>query len=807
LHDTAHVVIIGAGIAGASIAYHLALHGWSDVVVLDQGELVGGTTSHAPGLVGQLRSSVNLTRLLIESVSLYRTLDCDGIPGYDEVGSLRLASSRERLQELKRQADCALGIGLTAHLLSPSEAADLCPLIDTAGVEGALYIPSDGSARAAVLAQALITRAKAHGVHFLPHTQVLDVEVADGRVRAVTTTAGHITTEIVVIAAGIWSPRVGQMAGVTLPLVPMQHQYVCTTPIADLVAQTIPNVRDPDNLVYLRQDGHRLIIGGYERNPKPYYSPHSQGPSDSTLLPFDEHRFEPLWRAAVDRLPAIRSATVERRVNGLESFTPDGEFLLGPAAEVKGVWSACGFCAHGVSGAGGVGKVLAEWIVDGKPSLDLWAMDARRFGGYSHSRRYVLHRACEVYSTYYDIAYPNRERVSARGLRLSPVYHKLKALGAIFEEKSGWERPGWFTRNESQVTIEHRPRGFAAKGWSSAIATEHQAARERVALFDETSFSKLMIFGTDAIPFLQRLTANDVDKPVGTITYTQLLNDQGGIECDLTVTRLALDRFLLITGTAFGTHDSSWIRQHLPTNGGVHIEDVTSSWCCFGLFGPLAREVLQQVSDDDLSNAAFPYLTAQRITVGEVPVLALRVTYVGELGWELYAPMEYGCALWQTLWHAGRAFGITPAGYRAIDSLRLEKGYRYWSADINSEYTPYEAGLAFAVRLEKGEFIGRDALLHQKEHGVQRKLCCLTLDDPTAIVLGSEPIIVDDTVVGRVTSGGYGYTVKRSIAYGYLPIEHAVPGTAVDVLWFGERIPARVMREPLYDPTNSCVKR
>ena len=806
MKDRARVVIVGGGIAGASIAYHLARLGWHDVVVVEQGDLVGGTTSHAPGLVGQLRSSVSLTKMLMYSISLYRQLHVDGVAGYDEVGSLRLASSRERLMELKRQAGFAQGVGLEAHLLSPGEAAELFPLMNLRDVEGALYLPSDGSATAPILARALIEQARDEGVSFHPQTRVQAIEIAGNRVRAVETSAGRVETETLVVAAGIWSPLLGRMAGVALPLSPMQHQYAVTAPLPELRDRRLPNLRDPDNLVYLRQNGASLVLGGYERDPWAYPPDEIPDRLEPTLRPFDADRFASLHRAAVERVPALVSTDLARRVNGLESFTPDGEFLLGPSVEVHGFWAACGFCAHGISGAGGVGRQMAEWIVEGGPSLDLWHMDLRRIGTYATSGRYVLQRAHEVYSTYYDIVYPMQERTSARRLRLSPMYGQLETLGAVFGEKAGWERPNWFASNQDRAQVEHPPRGWPARNWSSAIAAEHEATRQRAGLFDVTSFSKLEVVGPGALDLLQRLAANQMDKPPGGITYTQLLNERGGIECDLTVTRLASDRFRLITGAAFGTHDLGWIRQHLPDDGSVYANDLTSSLCCVGLWGPRARDILQRASDDDVSNEAFPYLTARRITVGAVGVLALRVTYVGELGWEIYAPSEYGHLLWQTLWDAGQDFGVAPAGYHAIDSLRLEKGYRYWSADIHSEYNPYEAGLGFAVRLQKGNFLGREALLRAKEEGLRRKLCCLTLADPTAWALGGEPIFDGNQVVGRVTSGGYGYTVNQSIAYGYLPVEYTPADTPLEVLWFGERIPAVVRREPLYDPANSRVK-
>lgn len=806
LPDRARVVVAGAGIAGASIAYHLAELGESEVVVLERGDQIGGTTSHAPGLVGQLRSSVSLTRMLEYSVSLYRRLEVNGVPGFDQVGSLRLASSRERLVELQRQAAFAIGVGLEAQLLTPAETAGLLPLVDLDGVEGALYLPTDGSARATVLAQAMIDASRDRGVSFHSRMPIEGVEVANGHVRAVRTAAGCIETEALVIATGIWSSEIGRLAGVSIPLIPMQHQYAATGPIEGLHGGAMPNVRDPDRLVYFRQDRDRMIVGGYERDPRPHDAESIPGGEHPTVLPFDARHFESLRIPAVARIPRLASVAWDRAVNGLEAFTPDGEFLLGPAPEIHGVWVACGFCAHGVSGAGGVGKVMAEWIHGGEPSLDLWHMDLRRFGAYSASPRYREERSREVYRTYYDISYPFRKRSSARRLRLSPLYHQLEKLGAQFDEKAGWERPNWFSANEGREPVEHVPRGWPALDWSSAIAAEHVVTRERAALFDETSFSKLEVSGPGALALLQRLAANEMDRPVGAVTYTQMLNKRGGIECDLTVTRLAPDHFRLITGTAFGGHDLAWIRQHLPNDGTVRAQDVTGSLCCVGLWGPRARDILSQVCDGDLSNEGFPYLTARDLWIGEVPVLALRVTYVGELGWELYASTEFGLALWHTLWDAGESCGVLAAGYRAIDSLRLEKGYRYWSADIHGEYTPYEAGLGFAVRLDKGDFIGRDALLRSKERGLDRRLCCLVLGDPTAVASGGEPLMDGATAVGRITSGGYGYTVRCSIAYGYLPMEYARPGTRLDVLWFGERIPVEVVREPLYDPKNLRIK-
>jgi len=808
-HTSARVVIIGSGIAGSSIAYHLTRLGWRDIVILEQGELISGTTSHAPGLVGQLRSSVSLTKMLMYSAELYQKLQVDGQPGYFGVGSLRLASSRERLVELQRQAGFARSVGLNAELLTPGEARALFPLMSMDGVEGALYLPTDGTARAPVLTQALANAAQEGGAVFYAQTRVTGIEIHNGHVEAVQTTQGRIACEIIVAATGIWSTRIGRLAGVTIPLIPMQHQYVITEALPELATGLrVPNLRDPDKLVYYRQEGQGMVLGGYERNPLSFAVDDIPDTTNPTVQTFDEARFANLLEGCRERVPGLHERALIKRVNGLESFTPDGEFILGEAPEVRGFWAACGFCAHGVSGSGGVGKVIAEWIVQGEPELDLWHMDIRRFGAYTASRRYISTRVNEVYSTYYDISYPQKERSSARELRLSPIYHRLRELGAVFGEKAGWERPNWFASNEILAEGQNWPvpQGWASRDWSPAIGAEHQATRERVALFDETSFSKLEVTGTGALHFLQHITANQMDQPIGSITYTQMLNTRGGIECDLTVTRLSTECFQIITGTAFGIHDLVWMRSHLPADGSVLVQDVTSSRCCVGVWGPRARDLMQAVSEQDFSNTAFPYLTAQQVTIGDIPALALRVTYVGELGWELYAPMEYSQKLWETLWEAGQPLGVAAAGYRAIESLRLEKGYRYWGADIHSEHTPYEAGLGFAVKLQKGDFLGREALVQSKARGLTRKLCCLLIDQPDAVALGGEPLLDGEQVLGHVTSGGYGYTIRQSIAYGYLPIEYANTGTRVEIQLFGVRYSATVMKEPLYDPKNTTIK-
>ncbi|HEY8179181.1 MAG TPA: FAD-dependent oxidoreductase, partial [Candidatus Limnocylindria bacterium] len=523
------------------------------------------------------------------------------------------------------------------------------------------------------------------------------------------------------------------------------------------------------------------------------------------LLPPDWPRFEDISAGAVRRVPAMADAGVRQLINGPEGFTPDNEFILGES-EVRGFFVAAGFSAHGIAGAGGLGRQVAHWILDGEPPLDLWTMDIRRFGAHYRSPAYTLARSFENYATYYDIHYPFEERKAGRPLRLSPTYPRLIELDCTFGEKSGWERPNWFELNAADGDEGLRPRGWAGRHWSPAIGAEALATREAATLFDETSFSKIEIVGSGALAFLERLCDNRMDRPVGRITYTQMLNQRGGIECDFTVTRLAEERFWIVTGTAFGNHDLGWIRRHAPTAGSVEVRDLTSARACLGIWGPAAREIVGSLTDDDLSNDAFPYLTARQISVGNVPVLALRVTYVGELGWELYCPTEFGLSLWDALWQAGQAHGLRAGGYRAIDSLRLEKGYRVWSTDITPEDTPYQAGLGFAVRLDKaGGFIGQEALAAAGD-AVDRRLCCLVLDDPLAVALGNEPIRIGGEVVGRVTSGGYGYAVGRSIAYGYLPIRCAEVGQRGDVEVFGEWVGVEVAAEPLYDPEGTRVR-
>jgi glycine cleavage system aminomethyltransferase T/glycine/D-amino acid oxidase-like deaminating enzyme len=814
LPGSARVVVVGGGVGGTSVAYHLAQMGCSEVLLVERDELTNGSTFHSAGLVGQLRSSVSLTRMMMYSVELYRRLarDPDTDPGWVECGGIRLASTPERLEELRRQVGWATTFGLSLEEISPAEAQAMFPYMETEGVLGATYLPTDGYLDPSQLAHALARGAREAGVLVRTHTRVTGIDVEAGRVRAVRTDRGVVRTPTVVNAGGMYAAEIGRMAGVRVPIVPFSHQYLVTQGFRDEEdRRRLPTLRDPDLLVYFREDARGLLMGGYERHSRPFaLDQHllDRVPADfnGRLLEEDWERFEEITENSTRRVPLMAKLPIRKLVNGPEGFTPDNEFCLGET-EVRGFFVAAGFCAHGIAGAGGIGKVMAEWVLEGEPSLDVWEMDVRRFGRQYRSPGYTLSRVRETYETYYDIRYPNHERQAGRPLRVSPAYEWHRAHQASFGEKSGWERVNYYETNASAEHEGLRPRGWAGRHWSPAIVTEHLATRRVAGLFDESSFSKIEVSGPGAAALLERLCDNRVARGAGQVTYTQMLNRRGGVESDLTVTQRGDGDFLLVSGTAFGSHDLDWIRRHAPDDGSVLVRDATGAYACYALWGPCAREILGPLTPAELSNAAFPYMTAQETTVGDVPVLALRVTFVGELGWELYCSPEYGMRLWQTLWAAAEPLGAVAGGYRAIDSLRLEKGYRVWGSDVTPDENPFEAGLGFCVRLGKeGGFIGEEALRRVREQGVERRLCCVTLADARAVALGNEPVRAGGEVVGRVTSGGIGYSVGRSIAYAYLPVRLSEPGTAVEVYLFGDWVAGEVARAPLFDPEGERVR-
>jgi glycine cleavage system aminomethyltransferase T/glycine/D-amino acid oxidase-like deaminating enzyme len=821
LPSAARIVVIGGGVGGASVAYHLAELGEKDVVLLERADLTSGSTFHSAGLVGILRADPTLTRMNRYSAELYAKLQqTEHPPGWVPSGGLKLASSPERLAEIRRQASWARTSGLTLDEISTAQAQDLFPLMDPDGVLGAAWLPADGYVDPSQLCLSLIHGARAGGVRVHTRTRVTAIDTvatAQGgrRVSRVRTDRGDLDCEIVVDCGGMFAAEIARMVGVRVPIIPIAHQYLVTEGFLDRQEKPLPTLRDPDNLVYWRQEVDGLLMGGYERDPAPWSVSSSRAdaiPADfnGRLLPADWPRFESIAQNSRIRVPITTEVGIRTLINGPEAFTPDNEFCLGES-EVGGFFVAAGFCAHGIAGAGGIGKVMAEWIVAGDPGLDVWHMDLRRFGPAYDSPSFALARAVEAYASYYDVAYPNRERTTGRPLRTSPAYPWHAERGAEFGEKAGWERVNWYRSNEDSPLAVGAPRpdGWAGRSWSPAIAAEHRATREQAALFDQTSFAKISITGPDAASLLEWVCDNRVARAVGALTYTQLLNAAGGIEADVTITRTGEDRFLLVTGTAFGTHELSWLRRQARLrDADVQLDDVTGQYVCFGLFGPRARAVLGPLTPADLSNAGLPFMTSQWTTIGDVPVRIARLTFVGELGWEIYASTEYGAALWNLLWSAGEPHGLHAGGYRAIDSLRLEKGYRVWAGDVTGETTPDEAGLGFCVKLDKpGGFLGRQALVAARADGApRRRLACLTLSDPGAVAVGSEPVRVGDRVVGRITSAGYGYTVGASIAYAYLPIADAITGTPVSVDLFGEWVDGMVADDTLYDPTNARIR-
>ena len=803
MRNEAQVVIVGGGIIGCSIAYHIAQLGWRDVVLVEKGVLTSGSTWHAAGLVGQLRSSRSVTRMLNYSVDLYKRLEAETgqSTGWKESGCLRLACTQDRLFELRRGVTTARSFGLDMHMLSPKEALDLFPIMDGSDVVGAAFMPSDGEADPSGLTMALAKGARTRGAELCEQTRVTGFEQTDRRVTAVLTDKGRIECEVVVNAAGMWAAELGRLSGVNVPLIPVQHQYLVTDEI-DGLPDDLPTVRDPDNLLYYKKEGGGLVMGGYEHNPIPWATNGIPEGFNQELLESDFDHFEGLSQAAVKRTPCLGSAGVRKLVNGPEAFTPDGNCILGPAPELDNYFVAAGFNAFGIASAGGAGRMVAEWIVNGEPSLDIWPLDIRRFGRY-HTARYTRDRSLELYAKHYSIAWPNEEHETGRGTKRSALYPLLKERGAVFGSKFGWERPNWFAPEGVEPKDEL---SFGLPNWFGPVGEEHRAARERVVLIDQSSFSKFEVEGPGALAFLNRLAVNNIDKPVGSVTYTQLCNARGGVEADLTISRIDDACFFIVTGTAFGTHDFAWIRNHLPADGSVTLRDDTSSPAMLNVCGPNARTLLERVCDDDLSNEAFSFAQCRDITIGYASALASRVTYIGELGYELYLPTEHAAHTYELLWEAGQDLGIANAGYRAIESLRLEKGYRYWSAEVTPEYTPYESGLGFCVDLEKGDFIGRDALAAAKENGPERKMCCFTLDSDEPMLLhGGETISRDGEVLGVVTSGGYGYTVGKTIAYGFLPTDRATPNEGFTIEIYTQQHPATRHLGALYDPKREKI--
>jgi len=810
LPSHAQVVVVGGGIVGCSTAYHLARLGWKDVVLLERAKLTSGSTFHAAGLVGQLRSSAGITQLLGHSVALYDRLERETgqTTGWKMNGGLRLACTEERLTELRRQATTAHSFGLEMHLLTPSEALDLWPPMDVSDVVGAAFLPTDGQANPSDITQALARGARAGGVTIVEDCEVTGVRLDGRRVRAVQTARGEVRCEHVVNCCGQWARAFGRLAGVNVPLASVQHQYMVTERIEG-VTPDLPTLRDPDRLTYYKEEVGGLVMGGYEPDPKPWAEDGIPEGFHFTLLDSDWEHFEELMALALPRVPALETAGVKELINGPESFTPDGNFILGQAPELENYWVGAGFNAFGIAAAGGAGKALAEWLAGGEPPYDLWPVDIRRFGCPHADATWVRTRTLELYGKHYTIAWPGEEHQTGRPLRRSPLYERLRAARACFGEKLGWERANWFAGDGVEPRDVY---SFERPSWFEAVGNEHRAVRERVGLFDQSSFAKFLVVGADAESALSWICANDVARAPGRVTYTQMLNSRGGIECDLTVARLDEQRYYVVTGTGFATHDLHWIRSHIGNGADARVVDVTSQHAVLSLMGPCARDVLSALSGDDVSNEAFPFASVREICVAGAPMLAIRLTYVGELGFELHVPAEFALTVYDALMRAGEPHGIANAGYRAIESLRLEKGYRAWGADITPDHTPLEAALGWAVKLRKNvDFLGREALLAQREQPLAKRMACFTVDDPDVVLLGRETIYRDGERVGWLTSGGWGYTVAKGIGYGYVRNR---PGVDREYLESGsyelgvasERVPCTLRLEPLYDPEMKRIK-
>ena len=797
-------LIVGGGIIGCSIAYHLTAMGARDVVILEKADLTHGATWHAAGLVGQLRSSRNTTRMLKMSVKLYDRLEEETGQAVDwkKVGSLRLASSPERVREVEQLATMAKSFGLDMEIISASEAQKLFPLMTTEGVLCAAYLPTDGQIDPSSVTQALAKGARDRGAKIVRDVRVEDVK-SDGRqVTEVVTTDGTWTCDTFINASGMWSRELGRLSNIRIPACALEHQYIITDPIPEMPVD-MPTMRDPDRLVYYKPEVRGMVIGGYEPNTVPFGDrgiPHDFG---RELLGGNFDRFEQLAMLAAEITPVVNEVGIREVINGPIPYSADGDFVMGKVPEMDNYFVASGFL-YGIAAGGGAGRMMAEWIMEGEPSLDLWPLDVRRFSDHHNTNYFMYNRAVDHYGHHYKLHFPGNETQAARGIRRSPLYYPLKEKGVVFGSRAGWERPNWFAP-EGVEAVDKMSFERSECNWFDAVAQEHKAVRERVALIDQTSFAKMELSGPGALGALQKLAVSNMDKPAGSVIYTQLCNERGGIECDLTISRIADDKFYVVTGSSFGVHDFNWIARHLPDDGSVVMNEVTSAFAVINICGPKSRDVLSSVCETDLSNDAFAFSTCKYIELGAASVLASRIGYVGELGWELHMPTEFAPHVYELLWEAGQEFGIANVGYRAIDTLRMEKGYVYWSSEVTPDYTPYEAGLDFRVHLKsKGDFIGRVALEKQKADGVEQNLCTFSVKQPVSLY-GGETIYLNGEYVSLTTSGNFGHSVGKSIAFGYLPADIAKQQN-FEIEAFGKRYAARRQDACLYDPDMERLK-
>ena len=806
----AQVVIIGGGVAGCSVAYHLTRLGWQDVVLLERKSLTSGTTWHAAGLIGQLRATHNLTRLAQYTAELYAALEKETgqATGFRQNGSLSIASEPERFEELRRGASMASCFGLEAEVISPAEAGELHPLIEIDDLVGAVFLPNDGQTNPIDTTQALARGARDHGAKIFEQTRVTGIETEGRRVTAVVTTSGRVACEFVVNCAGMWAKEVGQMCGVNIPLHAAEHFYVVTEPIEGL-PHNLPVLREPSACNYFKEDAGKLLVGMFEPVAKPWGMQGIPKDLEFETLPQDIEHIEPQLDLAMKRIPLLARTGIQTFFNGPESFTPDNRYMLGPAPELDNFFVAAGFNSIGIVSGGGVGKVMADWIVEGHPPMDLWDVDIKRVMPFQANRRYLRERTTEVVGLLYAMHWPFFSPESARPVRVSPLHERLAAQGACFGELCGWERANWFAPEGVQPRYRY---SYGRQNWFEYSAAEHRAVRETVGLFDLSSFGKFLLQGDDAEAVLNRVSTNDVAVAPGQVVYTQWLNERGGIEADLTVTRLEKDQYLIVTAAASQGRDFYWLRDRIPPDCHAVLTDVTSGWSVLSVMGPESRALLQPLSADDLSNDAFPFGTSREIDLGYARVRATRISYVGELGWELYVPTEFAPGVFDVILEDGAAHGLHLAGYHALNSLRIEKGYRHWGHDITNEDTPLESGLGFTVKWDKaGGFIGREALDEYRNAPLKRRLVQFRLEDPEPMLYHEEPIWREGVRVGRTTSGMYGHTLGGSVGLGYVEhpegVDHEFMASGnFELEVAGKRFAAAASLRPMYDPTGEKIK-
>jgi 4-methylaminobutanoate oxidase (formaldehyde-forming) len=813
LPDRAQVVVIGGGVIGTSVAYHLTKFGLTDVVLIEQGQLSSGTTWHAAGLVGQLRASESLTRLVQYSTALYAELEDEtGLSaGYKQCGGVTVARTEDRMVQLRRTAASATAFNMECELLSPEQALEHYPVMRIDDLAGAIWLPADGKANPTDLTFALAKGARTRGARIVEKTRVLGILTRDGRLSGVRTDAGDVEAEMVVNCAGQWAKQVGAMAGVNVPLHSAEHFYVVTEGI-DGVHPDLPILRDPDGYTYFKEEVGGLVIGGFEPEAKPWVSPAQiPYPFEFQLLEEDWDHYEILMNNALLRIPALEVTGIKKFYNGPESFTPDNQFILGEAPELDNYFVGAGFNSVGIATAGGAGRALAEWIVNGAPTSDLTGVDIRRFAPFNGNNRWLHDRVAEVLGVHYEIPWPNREMKTARPFRRSPVHHLLEAANANFGSRNGWERANFFAPAGADPAIEYT---WGKPNWLAWSAEEQSNTRGAVTVFDQTSFSKYLMVGPDSEAALQWLCTADVGVDIGKAVYTGMLNERGTYESDVTVTRTGADEFFIVSSAATTERDKDHIRRNIPVDARASLVDVTSAYAVFGVMGPNSRDLLATLTDADLSDDAFPFGSSQLISLGYATVRATRITYVGELGWELYVPAEFAVGVYHDLMEAGRPVGVGRGGYYTIESMRLEKGYRAFGRELTPNENPVEAGLLFACKLKTDiAFLGREAVEKAKAEGARRKLVGFSVGDPAAMLWGGELILRDSAVAGQVTSASWGETVGACVGLAYV---RAADKSVIDADWVktgdyqvnvgGQRYPISVSLRPIYDPTSQKIR-